>query len=294
LNRHGELIYQEQAMSLPSSAFRPIGSAAVVLVLEGLFTFGQAARAGDVEPPPIPPQVFPEPMSDDETGFVPIFDGKTLKNWDGDSAYWRVENGAIVGETTEEHLPKYNSFIIWRGGKPSDFELKADYRVSDTGNSGLQYRSVAIPGVKWVLRGYQFDIDGAGWGQMFYDKFAREKGVECNRVTGQNYEERGRTFLALPGQVSQVLEGRPQRVIASLGNCMTVARAANNDWNKAYLIVRGNVMIHILNGQLMSVVVDEDKKNRVMKGLMGMQVHVGPPMKVEFRNIRIKLLAPHS
>jgi len=262
----------------------------IALALGGLLTCIEATHAGDAEPPPIPPQVTPEPMSDDNTGFKTIFDGKTLKGWDGDPVYWRVENGAIVGETTEKTIPKYNSFIIWRGGQPKDFELKVEYRVSQMGNSGLQYRSVELPQVKWILRGCQFDIDGKGWGQMFYDNYAQAMGLHLKRVTGQNYEERGRTFLALPGQLAYVAPGKTQRALASLGDSETIVSAISDDWNKAHLIVRGNLMIHIVNDRVMSIVIDDDAERRQLQGALGMQVHVGPPMKVEFRNIRLKTL----
>jgi 3-keto-disaccharide hydrolase len=256
-----------------------------------LLTLPVAAQAADQAPPPPPAQVLPEPMTDDNTGFKTIFDGKTLKDWDGDPQYWRVEDGAIVGETTDKNLPKYNSFIIWRGGKPADFELKLEYRISAMGNSGVQYRSSELPGVKWVLRGYQSDIDGAEWGKMFYEKFAKPKGLELRRVTAQNYEERGRTLLALPGQLTYVGNGKTQRAIASLGNGEDLARCIKDDWNQLHLIVRGDQMIHILNDRVMSIVIDQDEANRRLEGHLGMQVHVGPAMKAEFRNIRLKTLA---
>jgi hypothetical protein len=249
------------------------------------------ARAPDQEPPPPPGQVLPEPMMDENTGFKSIFDGKTLKNWDGDPQYWRVEDGAIVGQTTDKNLPKYNSFIIWRGGQPADFEIKLEYRISAMGNSALQYRSSELPGVKWVLRGYQADIDGAEWGKMFYERFAKPKGLELRRVTAQNYEERGRTFLALPGQLTYVGNGKTARAIASLGNTEDLARSISDDWNRLYLIVRGDQMIHILNDRVMSIVIDDDKANRRMEGCLGMQIHVGPAMKAEFRNMRLKTLS---
>jgi len=249
------------------------------------------ARAPDQEPPPPPAQVLPEPMMDENTGFKSIFDGKTLKDWDGDPQYWRVEDGAIVGQTTDKNLPKYNSFIIWRGGQPADFEVKLEYRISAMGNSALQYRSSELPGVKWVLRGYQADIDGAEWGKMFYERFAKPKGLELRRVTAQNYEERGRTFLALPGQLAYVGSGKTQRAIASLGNTDDLAHSISDDWNRLYLIVRGDQMIHILNDRVMSMVIDDDQANRRMEGCLGMQIHVGPAMKAEFRNIRLKTLS---
>lgn len=221
--------------------------------------------------PPPGPQIYPHPLADSDEGFQPIFDG-TLKNWDGDPQYWRVENGILVGEVTPNNLLKQNSFLIWRGGAPKDFELKAEFRISDHGNSGINYRSVEISGTKWLLRGYQADIDGA-------DKY-----------TGQNYEERGRTFLAMRGQVTRVDASGPT-VIASLGTADELkAFIRPNDWNQYHLIIRGNVLIHILNGHIMSEVIDDDTVNRKFDGLIGVQVHVGPPMKIEYRSILLKPL----
>src|SRR5207249_3667999 len=99
---------------------------------------GQAARGGGGRGGP---QALP---FDQHPGFVSIFDGSTLKGWDGDSKFWRVEGGAIVGQTTAENPLKENSFLIWRGGEPGDFELKVEYRINAT-NSGIQIRSVHLP-----------------------------------------------------------------------------------------------------------------------------------------------------
>src|SRR5438067_10341309 len=112
------------------------------------------------QPPPVPPQTYPVPASNDDAGYERIFDGKTLAGWQGDPKYWRVENGALVGEVTPETLLKQNSFIIWRRGSTKDFELKVEYRISANGNSGINYRSVEVPGAPWAMRGYQADIDG--------------------------------------------------------------------------------------------------------------------------------------
>lgn len=226
----------------------------------------------------IPLFAQPRPMpteSNDETGFVPIFNGVSLDGWKGDPQYWRVENGCLVGEVTPTNLLKINSFIVWHGSTNRDFELKVDFRISAKGNSGINYRSVMVTNGPWTMRGYQADIDGA-------DKY-----------TGQNYEERGRTFLAMRGQVTRVVTDKPPQIIGALG---TVNNGTNeldfvfktNDWNQYHLIVSGNVMTHILNGRVTSVVIDEDEKNRQTNGLIGVQVHVGPPMKIEYRNFRLK------
>ncbi|MEJ0102716.1 MAG: DUF1080 domain-containing protein [Bacteroidota bacterium] len=71
-----------------------------------------------------------------EKGFVDMFDGKTLNGWDGDTAYWRVENGELVGEVTEAKPLKNNTFLIWKGGEPGDFEFKAEFKINPSGNSG--------------------------------------------------------------------------------------------------------------------------------------------------------------
>src|SRR5215813_2651116 len=121
--------------------------------------FGFCVGSVAQQPPPIPRQTYPV-AADDDSGYEMIFDGKTLRGWEGDQKYWRVENGALVGEITPETLLKQNSFIIWRGGSTKDFELKVEYRISANGNSGINYRSVEVPGAPWAMRGYQADIDG--------------------------------------------------------------------------------------------------------------------------------------
>jgi hypothetical protein len=236
-----------------------------------LALFSAAAFAQQAPPAP-PPQSYPVATPDD-SGYQSIFDGKTLNGWEGDPKYWRVENGALVGEITPETIVKYNTFIIWRGGVTKDFDLKVEYRITAAGNSGVNYRSVELPGVKHVLKGYQADIDGR------------------NRYTGQNYEERGRTFNAMRGQITRVPPGKKAEVIGTLGDPAALAAFIKaDDWNEYHLIARGSTLVHILNGHVMSVVIDDDPENRKMEGLLGVQVHVGPPMKVEYRNFRLKKL----
>jgi hypothetical protein len=214
----------------------------------------------------------PEPFSGEDPGFQPLFDGKTLKGWDGDPKYWRMENGVLVGEVTPETILQRNTFIIWRGGKPKDFELKVDYRITATGNSGINYRSAEIPDLPFAMRGYQCDIDGR------------------NNYTGQNYEERGRLFLSVRGQMTRVDGTRKPVILSSLGEAKELAAFVTTDWNAVHIVARGNTLIHNVNGHVMSVVVDDDPKGRASEGLLGVQVHVGPPMKVEYRNLRLKNL----
>jgi hypothetical protein len=211
----------------------------------------------------------------EEAGFRPIFDGQSLKGWDCDPDFWRVENGVMIGETTADHQPKQNIFCIWRDGKPADFELKVQYKMSgaDSGNSGVQYRSIEMPEVaRWVMKGYQADIDAQ------------------QRYTGQVYEERGRAFLAMRGQFTYIGDGKKPAVVGSLGDSAELKSfIKTGDWNEMHIIARGNVLIQLINGHVMSQLIDDDKAGRKMDGLIGIQLHRTPnPMKIETRNIRIK------
>jgi hypothetical protein len=203
-------------------------------------------------------------------GFSNIFDGQSLQGWDGDPAYWRVENGAIVGETKPGAIPKQNTFLIWRGGSPADFELLAEYRLTG-GNSGIQYRSVELPEIRWAMKGYQADIDAE------------------QKYTGQIYEERGRGFLALRGQSVSVETGAKPVLLGSLGSEAELTAAIHaQGWNEYRILARGNVVIQILNGRVMSMLIDNDTTNRKLDGLIGIQLHAGEPMKIEVRNIRLR------
>jgi Domain of Unknown Function (DUF1080) len=239
---------------------------------------GQQAAQHAAGDPYVPKQSDrPEPLAGDEPGFKSIFDGKTLTGWDGDPKYWRVSESCMVGEITLETIIKSNTFIIWRGGAPADFELKVEYRITSGGNSGINYRSLVVPDKitptnQFAMRGYQCDIDGQ------------------NRYTGNNYEEKGRLFLAVRGQVTRVTGIRPPTVISILGENKDLAALITKDWNSIHLVVRGNILMHSVNGHLMSVTIDDDIPNRALKGLIGVQVHVGGPMKVEYRNWRLKNL----
>ena len=217
--------------------------------------------------------IFPEPAGADLHGFHSIFDGKSLQGWDADPKYWRVEQGVLIGEVTPETLLKANSFAIWRGGSPEDFELKVEYRVSASGNSGINYRSEEVSTPAFALKGYQCDIDGA------------------YQWTGQNYEERGRTFLAMRGQMTRLTNAGKPAIVGSLGEKDSLASFLHAEkWNQVHLVIRGNTLIHIINGKVMSLVVDDDAAARNLSGKIGVQVHTGPPMKIEFRNFLLKIL----
>lgn len=208
----------------------------------------------------------------EETGFQTIFDGKTLDGWDADPAFWRVEGGAIIGATGAGHQPKQNTFCIWRGGKPADFELKAQYRITG-GNSGFQYRSVErLDVARWSMQGYQADIDA----EQFY--------------TGQLYEERDRGFLAPRGMFSYSANGKKPGKLGSTGDSGELKGVIRNPgWNDMHVVARGNWLVHLLNGRVMCIFVDDDAAHRKLDGLIGIQLHVTTTgMKIEARDIGLK------
>lgn len=223
----------------------------------------------------------------DEQEFIKIFDGTSLKDWEGDPKYWSIKDGALTGIVTPETLLKRNSFIIYKKAQPKNFELKLEYKISEDGNSGINYRSELLSSVPYALRGYQADIDGK------------------NRYTGQNYEEKKRTTLAYRHE--KVLINNPSNL--SMGGLKegikknawqfrkvidtfkTASATPKTDgWNSIHLIVKDNNMRHYVNNELISEVTDNDTLNRSTSGYIGVQVHVGPPMEVSYRNIQLKIL----
>ena len=194
-------------------------------------------------PQPRAGEIYPQTESDDNAGFVPIFDGKTLDGWDGDMRYWRVEKGEIVGETTPENVAKTNSFLIWRGGTVRDFELKVEFRMNGT-NSGIQYRSTELPNIgRWTLKGYQADMDFTeGYVGNIHDERGRAP-------TGA-----GHVVLSKRGQVTRIVDGPKYKVVGSIADSRLLRGAMNiNDWNLYHIIARGPVLMQLMNGQLMAV-----------------------------------------
>ncbi len=210
------------------------------------------------------------PLNIDTTHFKQIFDGRTFNGWDADKNVWRIENGCFVGEVTATKQIKTNSFLIWKEAKPSDFEFYAEYKISNGGNSGINYRSEEVNGIPFAVKGYQADIDGA------------------NIYTGQNYEERGRGFLAMRGQKTILEKEKQPLTLATIGASLELKKhIKENDWNTIYLVVKGNHMKHYINGYLMSETIDNDTINQKFAGLLCLQLHVSTEMKVEFRNLKI-------
>ena len=211
----------------------------------------------------------------DDEGFTSIFNGENLDGWDGSSKFWSVRDGAITGQTTKENPTKGNTFIIWRDGKVDDFELRLQYKIIN-GNSGIQYRSKDLG--NWVVGGYQGDFEAG------------------KTYSGILYEEKGRGILAQRGQMTRIVRNGGKHkveVLGSLGASDDIqSNIKNEDWNDYKIIAAENRFVHIINGRVTAIVVDEDAEKRVDSGILALQLHAGPPMTVQFRDIKIKKLKP--
>lgn len=235
----------------------------------------------------------PDPIDfNNHTGFVQIFDGMTLNKWDGDPATWRVEDGAIVGESTAEK-PRNNSYISYHGVEAKDFDLKLEIKVEKGGGSGIQYRSaVGLPWIRgarpgqpepnlaWMMTGPQADF----WYPVSPRSFS---------YTGQFYSENTYLgILAWRGQVTLSTPGsKNAQLVGNIGNRDALGGYVKiNDWNQYEIIARGGMFLHIINGQLMAVYVDDDpQSSNNQSGLIGFEVE-GTPTKVSIRNVWLRKL----
>jgi len=255
-------------------------------------------------PPARPPQIgshgeklpgmpkFHDPAPydiDEHTGFKQIFDGKTLSGWDADATIWRVEDGLLIGETQQGH-PRGNNYIVYRGDKTRDFDLKLQMKIEHGGGGGIQYRSVT--GVPWTR------AEPAG--QPPYDlrfmltgpqaDFWFPVNAQAASHTGQWYSENTmQGILAYRGQVTEALPGQSNRLIANIGDKQALGGYVRvNEWNDYEVIARAGVMMHIMNGQLMSIFIDENKDSvNNQPGLIGFEIE-SQPCKISVRDIWLR------
>jgi len=210
----------------------------------------------------------PAHAADEEAGFKSLFNGKDLSGWDGNSKFWSVKDGAITGQTTQENPTTGNTFLIWRDGTVDDFELRLQYKIVG-GNSGIQYRSKDLG--NWVVGGYQGDFEAG------------------DTYSGILYEERGRGILAQRGQKTEITSDGKVEVVGSLGDTKEIQAAIKKeDWNDYVIIARGNQLKHIINGRATAEVTDNQPAKGATSGILALQLHAGPAMTVQFKNIRIK------
>ncbi len=214
-----------------------------------------------------------------EPGFTSLFNGKDLAGWDGNPKLWSVQDGAITGKTGSDPDTKikHNTFLVWTNGEVADFELRFSYRI-EKGNSGVQYRSKVQSQGDFgpIVGGYQGDFEAG------------------KTYSGILYEERGRGILAQRGQKTAIkdAEGKTKvEVTGSVGKSEEIQTAIKHeDWNDYIIIAKGNHLQHFINGQQTVDVTDEQDAKAAKSGVLALQIHVGPPMVVQFKNVRIKTL----
>jgi putative heme-binding domain-containing protein len=203
-----------------------------------------------------------------QEGFRPLFNGKDLTGWDGNPELWSVEDGAITGKTTGPEQLAYNQFLIWRGGTVKNFELRAKIKQSGN-NTGIQYRSKELPEVgKWSVGGYQCDIHPS---------------APNNAMV---YEEKGRGIITQNGQ-GVVIDPEGKRWLASEHDPVKVDIA---EWHEYTIIAQGNHLIHKLDGQVTVDLLDFELAKRSLEGLVAIQIHRGPAMKVQIKDLMLKEL----
>lgn len=205
----------------------------------------------------------------EDSAVTVLYDGGDLSGWKGRSDLWSAEDGQIVGRTTAEKPIKGNTFLIWKGGTPDDFELTAQFKI-ESGNSGIQYRSRVVNEKDFVVSGYQADIDFG------------------NRFAGILYEEKGRGILAKRGQKVTIGEDGKKNA-DKFGDETGLASAIHpGEWNDFRVVADGNHLQHFINGTLTAEVIDNQSDKAAKNGVIALQIHQGPPMTVRFKNIMIR------
>jgi hypothetical protein len=226
---------------------------------------------------------------DSHPGYKQIFDGKTFTGWDADRTIWRIENGLMIGETLEGK-PRGNNYIVYRGEKAKDFDLKLRMKIEKGGGGGIQYRSVT--GVPWTraqpagLPPYDLRFMMTGPQADFWFPVR----AAAQQHTGQWYSENTMMgILAYRGQVTQALPGEPNRLVARIGDIQALGGYVHvNEWNDYEVIARGGVMMHIMNGQLMAIFIDDTKDSvNNQPGLIGFEIE-SQPCKISVKDIWLR------
>ena len=206
--------------------------------------------------------------ADVEPGFVSMFNGKDLTGWEGKPGGWSIDAGAITGQSTRENPCKKHHYLYWKGGEPADFILRLKYKIVG-GNSGVQFRSEKRPA--FDTHGYQADFEaGATW-------------------TGCLFQH-DRGGVVMRGNRSVIAEDGSRKEEAFARGADLQAKIKSEDWNDYEIVARGSRITLRVNGELMCEVDDRDAKQACDKGIIALQMHPGPPMKVQFKDLRIKVL----
>jgi hypothetical protein len=205
--------------------------------------------------------------ADSSDGFVPMFNGKDLTGWEGAAGWWEVRDGVLTAESTPDKPCSRSHYLYWKGNEPADFELRCLWRISEKGNSGIQFRSERRP--KWDTWGYQADMDGAGV------------------YTGCLYQH-VRGLVAQRGQ-KVAIDSAGKKTITNFADAAALLKKIKTgDWNEYRILAEGPRVTLWINDVLMCEVEDHDAKLGLRKGIIALQMHQGPPMKVEYKDLRIR------
>ena len=201
-------------------------------------------------------------------GFVKLLGGRRLGQWSGDTKYWSVKDGVLTGVT--DGSLKMNRFITWKGSTIRNFELRVKVKVTPGGNSGLQYRGQSRPDLGLdIVTGYQCDVV-----------------ANTPKYNGMLYEEKGRRILSHTGE-KVIIDPKGQPWV--IGK-MAVKVFAPGEWHDYRVLVKGNHHQHWIDGHPTADLIDLDEKGRALEGVLAVQVHVGPPMEIKYRDFKIKHL----
>jgi hypothetical protein len=197
---------------------------------------------------------------------VALFNGNDLTGWIGRDDLWSVEDGQIVGRTVAEKPLQQNTFLIYTGSEPGDFELTFQFKIENT-NSGVQYRSKVLDKEKFIVGGYQADIDFS------------------NRFAGILYEEKGRGILAQRGQ-SVTIDDAGKKTPTEFADGVKLGNGIHpGQWNDYRVVAKGNHLQHFINESMTAEVFDNQADKSASSGVIAFQLHKGDPMVVRFKNI---------
>ena len=214
-----------------------------------------------------------------EQGFTPIFNSKDLTGWEGKPGYWSVEDGCLTGTTSADNPLTKSTYIFWRGGKLANFELRATYRfVGSFGNSGINFRTQELP--EMDVKGYQGDmVLGPTYTGVLFDVKRPSSARDWKRQ-----------ILTKQGQKVVIAEDGSKEVTTLAADSELQKLVMSNDWNEYVIIARGQEIILKINGVVFSHVIDRERRDIPDEGLIALQLHRGPPMKVQYKSICIKQL----
>jgi len=261
-------------------------------LITSTLAFAQTPAAPQPGPAPTHTQ-FHEPAPadfNDHTGFTQLFDGTSLADWAGDPTVWRVENNAIVGESSKDHF--VSNAYIWRKNLIAhDFDLRLEIKCEIAGGSGIQYRSqTGLPWNKPNPRNEPRNLDWMMTGPQA-DFWYPVNPLHAS-YSGQFYSENTPLgIIAWRGEVVHMAPGQSPQLVGTIGDRTALGGYVKvNDWNQYEIIARGGTMIHILNGQVMAVLIDDDPaSSNNQPGKIGIELE-GTPAKVSVRNIYLRKL----